>query len=176
MHARSWSRRLLVGPAAVGITLALIGCTGASTGAPTTAAGTTPESMAPAPGGSGAASGSVDVTLQEWAVVPATTSVAAGDVTFHVTNEGPEDEHEFVVIRTDLDAGALPTDANGAVDEAGAGIEVVDEVEEIAVGSSGDVTVNLAAGSYALICNIYDETEQEAHYQMGMRIGFDVSG
>lgn len=55
----------------------------------------------------------VQVNLQEWAVVPAPTTAAAGEVTFQVTNTGPEDVHEFVVLKTDLDPGALPVDANG---------------------------------------------------------------
>jgi uncharacterized cupredoxin-like copper-binding protein len=123
-----------------------------------------------------AAAGSVDVKLQEWAVVPASTSVAAGKVTFRVTNTGPADIHEFVVLKTDLDPGALPTDATGKVSEGGTGMEVIDEIEDIAVGQSQDLTVTLAAGKYVLLCNIYDETEKEAHYQMGMRIGFNVTG
>jgi uncharacterized cupredoxin-like copper-binding protein len=118
----------------------------------------------------------VEVTLQEWAVVPGAPSTAGGDVTFVVMNAGPEDVHEFVIVRTDLDPGALPTDETGAVVESGQGIEVVDEIEDIPVGETQEVTANLGPGSYALICNIYDETEQEAHYQLGMRVGFEVQG
>jgi len=129
----------------------------------------------PSPSPAAAGPGTVQVTLQEWAVVPASTSVAAGEVTFEVTNSGPEDIHEFVVLRTDLDPGALPVDANGAVTEAGAGIEVVDEIEDIPVGETQELTVTLAAGKYVLLCNIYDETEKEAHYKMGMRIAFEVT-
>jgi uncharacterized cupredoxin-like copper-binding protein len=117
----------------------------------------------------------VQVTLQEWAVVPASTSAAAGDVTFEVTNSGPEDVHEFVVLKTDLDPGALPVDATGAVTESGAGIVVVDEIEDIPVGETQALKVTLAVGKYALLCNIYDETEMEAHYTMGMRIAFEVT-
>jgi uncharacterized cupredoxin-like copper-binding protein len=120
--------------------------------------------------------GTVQVTLQEWAVVPASTSVAAGEVTFQVTNTGPEDVHEFVVLKTDLDPGALPVDANGAVTESGAGIEVVDEIEDIPVGETQSLTVTLAAGKYVLLCNVYDETDKEAHYKMGMRAQFEVTG
>ena len=111
----------------------------------------------------------VDVTLQEWAVVLSEASVPAGDVTFAITNEGPEDVHEFVILRTDLDMAALPTDDTGAVDEAGEGMEVVDEVEDVEVGASAELTVTLEAGSYVVVCNVYSEDEDEAHYQMGMR-------
>jgi uncharacterized cupredoxin-like copper-binding protein len=115
------------------------------------------------------------VTVQEFSVLPEASSASAGEVTFTVTNTGPDDVHEFVVIRTDLDPAALPTDDTGAVDEAGEGIEVVDEIEDIAVDATESVTVNLEAGSYALICNIYDKAENEAHYKMGMHTGFTVS-
>jgi uncharacterized cupredoxin-like copper-binding protein len=117
----------------------------------------------------------VSVTLQEFAVGTDPASVSAGSVTFNLENKGPDDTHEFVVIRTDLDPTALPTDENGAVDETGEGIEVVDEVEEIPVGDTPTLTVDLTAGSYVLICNIFDESENEAHYQEGMRTGFTVS-
>jgi uncharacterized cupredoxin-like copper-binding protein len=117
----------------------------------------------------------VDVTLQEFAVVPSESSVPAGSVTFEATNEGPEDDHELVVIRTDLAIDALPTGENGAVDEEGAGIEVLDEIEEFPPGETQSLTLDLAAGSYVLICNIFDEEEQEAHYQEGMRVALTVT-
>lgn len=118
----------------------------------------------------------VNVTLQEWAVLPDPGSVPAGEVTFSITNDGPEDVHEFVVIATDLDAGELPTDETGTVDEAGEGIEeVVGEIEEIAVGATEELTVSLEAGTYALLCNIYSEEEAEAHYAMGMHTAFSVT-
>jgi uncharacterized cupredoxin-like copper-binding protein len=116
----------------------------------------------------------VDVTLQEFAVIPSEATVGAGEVTFDVTNEGPDDVHEFVVIRTDLSPEALPTVEDGSVDEAGEGLEVIDEIEDIPVGDSSSLTVDLEAGNYVLICNIYDATEDEAHYQEGMRVAFTV--
>jgi uncharacterized cupredoxin-like copper-binding protein len=125
--------------------------------------------------GCGGGGEDVSVTLQEFAVGSDPSSVSAGSVTFNLENKGPDDTHEFVVIRTDLDPTALPTDENGAVVETGAGIEVVDEVEEIPVGDTPTLTVDLTAGSYVLICNIFDESENEAHYQEGMRTGFTVS-
>ena len=97
-------------------------------------------------------------------------------MTFRVTNKGPEDIHEFVVLKTDLGPGALPVDADGAVTETGAGIEVIGEIEDIPVGQTQDLTVTLVTGKYVLLCNIYDATEKEAHYTMGMRIAFEVTG
>jgi uncharacterized cupredoxin-like copper-binding protein len=136
--------------------------------------GASPSTAATDPPAAGGAT-TIDVTLQEFAVIPSADAAPAGDVTFKITNQGPEDVHELVIIKTDLGASALPTDADGAVDEAGAGMEVIDEVEDLAVGSAEDLTVNLAAGKYVLLCNIYDESEDEAHYKMGMRIDFTVN-
>jgi len=124
--------------------------------------------------GCGGGGEDVDVTLQEFAVGTDPSSVSAGSVTFNIENKGPDDTHEFVVIRTDLDPTALPTEENGAVAETGEGMEVVDEVEDIPVGDTPTLTVDLESGSYVLICNIYDESEKEAHYQEGMRVSFTV--
>ena len=107
-------------------------------------------------------------------MIPDADSAEAGDVTFNVDNVGPDDVHEFVMIKTDLDADDLPTADNGSVDEEGAGVEVIDEIEDIPVGETQSVTANLDAGAYVLICNIFDEDEDEAHYQEGMRTAFTV--
>lgn len=123
----------------------------------------------------GESAATIDVTLQEWAVVVSDDSAPAGEVTFSITNDGPEDVHEFVVFMTDLDVEALPTDDTGAVDEEAEGIAVIGEVEDVAVGDSAELTVTLEPGSYALVCNIYSEDEDEAHYQMGMRTAFTAT-
>jgi hypothetical protein len=119
----------------------------------------------------GGGGGTLDVTLQEFSVLPAEDSVSAGEVTFDVTNEGPNDPHELVVIRTDLASDALPTTAEGGVDEEGEGIEVIGEIEEFPPGESRSGSFDLDAGSYVLICNVVEEEdgEVEAHYQQGMR-------
>ena len=119
--------------------------------------------------------GTVNVTVQEFAVIPATTSAPAGDVTFNVTNTGPEDTHEFVAFSTELAPQDLPTEANGSVDEKGKGVDLIDEIEDIAVGTTESLTVELEAGSYVLVCNIYDKEEQEAHYEQGMYTAFTVT-
>lgn len=117
----------------------------------------------------------VEVLLNEFAVVPDKTTVPAGSITFNATNQGPDDEHEFVIIRSDLAPGALPTGADGSVPEDE--VDFVDEIEGLAVGASGSVTVDLAAGKYVLICNIV-QTEPdgtiESHYQQGMRNALTV--
>ena len=118
----------------------------------------------------------VDITLQEFAVIPSPASASAGEITFNVTNEGPNDPHEFVVFQTDLSPEALPTSEDGSVNEAGEGVTLIDEIEDIAVGDAPTLTVSLDAGSYVFICNIVEEEEGalESHYQEGMRVGFTV--
>jgi uncharacterized cupredoxin-like copper-binding protein len=118
--------------------------------------------------------GTVEIALQEWAVGAVPASVDAGSVAFGATNEGPDDVHEFVVIATDLAITELPTVEDGSVEETGEGLEVIGEIEDIPVGETQSVTLDLEAGNYALICNIYDAEEDEAHYQEGMRTSFTV--
>jgi uncharacterized cupredoxin-like copper-binding protein len=143
------SRRALVAAAAAALALATAGCSG---------------------GG-----GTVAVTLQEFSIGTDPTSADAGEVTFEATNEGPNDIHEFVVFKTDLALTDLPTDENGAVVEDGEGVELIGEIEDVEVGDTKSVTLDLEPGAYVFICNIWDEEEQEAHYQEGMRTSFTVS-
>ena len=57
-------------------------------------------------GGGDLKSTTVNVKLGEWFVFSNSVSVAAGSVTFDVTNEGGKD-HNFVVIKSDLAPSAL---------------------------------------------------------------------
>ncbi len=137
---------------------------------------TTPAATGTAAGASTAAAGTiVEVLLDEFAVVPDKSTVSAGEITFRATNEGPDDEHELVIIRSDLAPDKLPTGDDGSVPEDE--VDFVDEVEGLAVGASDEITVDLAAGKYVLICNIV-QTEPdgtiESHYQKGMRRALTV--
>jgi uncharacterized cupredoxin-like copper-binding protein len=122
-----------------------------------------------------AEAGPVQITLQEFSVGTVPSTAPAGSVTFDIENKGPDDAHEFVVFKTDLGPTELPTNPDGSVNEEGEGLELVDEVEEIEPGDTGNLTVDLDAGNYVLICNIFDKAEDESHYQEGMRTGFTVS-
>lgn len=131
-------------------------------------------------GGGAGGGGTVEVTLQEWAVIPAQSSGEAGSVTFNVTNDGPDHPHELVVIRTDLAPDALPTMPEGMVDEEGEGIEVIGEIEEFSPGETRSATFDLDPGSYVLVCNVAGEEGGEhggggeIHYKMGMFAAFTV--
>jgi hypothetical protein len=162
-------KRRLVAVGAIALAIGVLPACGgddSSSTAATSAAATT--------GSTGDGGTSVAITLQEFAIAAAPASAPAGSVTFDVTNTGPDDVHEFVIIKTDLSPTELPTDETGAVLEEGEGMEVVDEIEDIPVDANETLTAELEAGNYALICNIYSEDEQEAHYAEGMRIGFTV--
>jgi uncharacterized cupredoxin-like copper-binding protein len=109
---------------------------------------------------------SMDVSLTEFAITPDALTAAAGEVTFTIKNDGTM-EHEFVIIRTDLAADALPTDGS-TVDEEG--LDVIDEAEGIAPGDTATLTVRLEPGAYVVICNL------PGHYAGGMRASLLVSG
>jgi hypothetical protein len=127
-------------------------------------------------GGDDAAGNEVNVTLREFEVVADPDSAAAGEITFVATNEGPDDPHELVIVKTDLAANALPTNEDGSYDEEADGAELIDEIEEFAVDTTETLTVALEEGAYVLLCNLVEEEEGEieAHYQLGMRTAFTV--
>ncbi len=116
----------------------------------------------------------VDVALTEWEITAEVTSVPAGPVRFTTTNAGTL-SHELVIIKTDLPPNQLPTREDGSVDEGG--LEVIGRVRAVAPGAFERVTVTLAPGQYALICNIADAQggELRSYYQLGMHTAFIVS-
>jgi uncharacterized cupredoxin-like copper-binding protein len=91
----------------------------------------------------------------------------AGRVTFEVNNATKDHtEHEFVVLRTDMNDAQLPVH-NGQVAESR--FKKMGEVEDLAQGSTKRLSVKLAPGHYVLICN------RPGHYEMGMHTSFVVS-
>lgn len=102
----------------------------------------------------------VVATLKEMSITLDQTTVPAGPVTFAVTNAGSL-THELVVIRTTAADGALPPgDEAGKVSEAG----WVGETGDMAPGQFSGLTVYLAPGTYAIICN------DPGHYTAGMHL------
>ena len=115
----------------------------------------------------------VDITLREWAVQAGQSSVGAGEIYFLVENAGPEDAHEFVIIKTDLGPLDLPFEDNRVPEDE---VDIIDEIEPFAPDSSASLTVDLTAGKYLFICNIAEEEdgEIESHYKKGMVATFTV--
>jgi uncharacterized cupredoxin-like copper-binding protein len=126
-------------------------------------------SSSPAASSAGSpAAGATDVSaaLSEFKIDLGANSAAAGSVSFDLKNDGTT-THEFVVFRTDLAPDKLPLSEDGTeVDEEGEGITAVDEVEDLEPGTTGNLTVDLPAGHYVLICNL------PAHYTSGMHAEF----
>jgi uncharacterized cupredoxin-like copper-binding protein len=117
--------------------------------------------------GDSAASG-VGATEKDFSIALDPSTASAGSVTFNIDNQGPA-THEFVVFKTDLAPDALPTASDGTVDEEGKGVQHIDEVEDIAAGSTETLTTDLKPGSYVVICNL------PGHYQQGMHAPLTVS-
>lgn len=113
----------------------------------------------------------IDAALTTYKITLSKNTANAGDITFHVHNDATDLKHEFVIFKTDLPDDQLPLNAEGAVDENGAGITHIDEVE-VEPGQAADLQVNLQPGKYVMICNINDNNEQ--HYQHGMHVPFTV--
>jgi uncharacterized cupredoxin-like copper-binding protein len=109
----------------------------------------------------------VQVTLSDFNVVPERSSAAAGSVTFEVVTSG--DTHDFSVLRTDLPANALPTGPVDNADITSSDIEVIDSIAPMDSGESATLTLDLSAGNYVLICNVYN------HYSLGMTAAFTVN-
>ena len=116
--------------------------------------------------GANATSNDITGTLHEWAVEVDATTAEAGDVTFTMTNEGTIG-HEFLVVKTDIAVGEIPLDGDHFAEPTD-GIEVINEIGEFAKDTTESLTVNLAPGTYQLVCNLPD------HYDAGMFISFKV--
>jgi len=117
----------------------------------------------------------VGVVLSEFVVEPEEDSVDAGEVTFAVDNQGGE-THEFLVVEA-ASADDLPVDEDGAFDEEAFGEDnVLGEVEDVAAGDDAELTLDLDAGDYVLLCNLVEEEdgEVESHFAEGMLATFTV--
>jgi len=115
-------------------------------------------------GGSGAPL--VQITERDFHI-GAPAHVAAGDVTFRVHNNGP-DQHEFIMVK--VASPKLPFRTDGyTVDE-----ESIQNAEPGSLvpgqpGATRDLTVHLVAGRYVLFCNM------SGHYLGGMHQDLIVS-
>jgi uncharacterized cupredoxin-like copper-binding protein len=126
-------------------------------------------------GDEGAGGTQVDVVLSEFIIEPSEDTVDAGEVTFNLDNQGGE-THEFVVVDA-ASVDDLPLDADEAFDEAAYGEDnVLGEVEDVESGATAELTVDMAAGDYLLLCNIVEDEdgESESHFAEGMHTEFTV--
>ena len=103
------------------------------------------------------------ITLRDFAIEISETGFQPGSVTFEARNEGPS-VHEFEVFSGGTGEG-LEVSSGVADTES---LVLIDELEEIAPGTSGSLTLDLQPGTYAVICNL------PAHYEQGMHASFTV--
>jgi len=119
--------------------------------------------------GAPAIAGTSVITVDMWdkpdgtqGMTLSTDSVSAGKVTFRVTNVSKTDqEHEFLIAKTELAADELPFTQEGArVDESK--LPGLQELGDLEPGDSGSLTLSLEPGKYLLFCN------EEGHVKAGM--------
>jgi uncharacterized cupredoxin-like copper-binding protein len=111
--------------------------------------------------------GGVTANLTDTSIQVAPNTVTSGDITFHIKNTSATAMHEFVIVQTDLSPEQLPMDADGNVAEDK--LSSPGEKGDIAAGQSADLTLNLPAGHYMLICNL------PQHFKEGMHTSFTVT-
>jgi uncharacterized cupredoxin-like copper-binding protein len=104
----------------------------------------------------------VDARLTEMRIADSVKAVAAGKVTFTVTNAGAM-KHEYVVLRTSQPAAALPV-SGGRASEAGH----VGEIGDLPAGATKTLTLDLRPGHYSIVCNL------PGHYAAGMHADLTV--
>lgn len=133
-------------------------------------------------GGSSGSSNTVAISMDDqggtYTMDTSPSSIAAGSVTFDISNVGLI-AHEFKVVKLN-DAGMaanlsdLPTEA-GLISESGNMVDGVGTIlgslleADLPADSSDELTLNLDAGEYMLLCNV------ATHYQLGMWSEFTVT-
>lgn len=121
------------------------------------------DTSSPAGGGSGAKTVATTITDSSLTLSPASTST--GETIFEVSNSGGQ-IHELEVFKGDVAHDALPVEGNVAKTD---GLELVDEIEDIAPSTTAELTLDLEPGSYVIVCNL------AGHYEAGLHSGFTVS-
>ena len=136
---------------AILLTALVAGCGGSTASvapgasAAATSAGT---SSAASPAGSATAASTTPVTVKDFKIEPIDVKVAAGNVTFAVTNQGPTVHN--VTIR----------DASGTV---------IVATKDLTPGSSETISAQLQPGSYVLFCSL------AGHESLGTKAALDVA-
>jgi uncharacterized cupredoxin-like copper-binding protein len=125
--------------------------------------------------GGGKSAAKVTVSLREWQIDTQPVEVRPGKVEFTVTNAGSQ-THQFVVVKSDLPPGQLPTTANNTVDESK--LNVAGSIVEIDPGVTATLQLELFSGKYIFICNLISSGNAggpaDPHYLNGMAASFFV--
>lgn len=108
-----------------------------------------------------AAATNVNVILTEFKVASAETTIPAGQVTLHITNNGAI-QHELLVFKSNLAPSQYPM-ADGGIAEDDPSIAKVSDGDNIDPGATQTRTVDLSTpGTYLFVCNI------PGHFMAGM--------
>jgi len=105
--------------------------------------------------------GSQGVTLS-------TDHVKPGKVLFKVKNVSTDEDHELLLVKTDLAPDAMPMDADGVRIEEDK-LEGLEELGDVHPGKTRNTTLTLKAGKYLLFCN------EAGHFKAGMYTTFTVA-
>jgi hypothetical protein len=102
----------------------------------------------------------IHVRLFEYTVTPDFASAPAGNIRFEAVNRSQTQVHELAVLRVLAD---------GSLENRG-------EIEDIAAGGEGKVTLELEPGTYVLACLIVpgEAGSEVDHFAEGMRADFTV--
>jgi uncharacterized cupredoxin-like copper-binding protein len=141
--------------AAVGAAAILLSACGGSTttnSEPASASDTRPQRIA--------------ATVGDYRIKIDRDTAPSGAVSFDIRNDGRV-VHEFVILRSDHAADALPREADEVAEDAAG--NVADEAEDIGPGKTVTLTTTLEPGRYVLICNL------TGHYRRGMHAAFRVT-
>lgn len=145
----------------------LVGSLAIALVAPAGAAASVPGSPADADPAAGLPPGThYPILLTEMSISTGYAYFPAGQVTFDIRNIGKV-THELVVIRTDVAPGLIPIDATSP--DKASEVGAVGEADDLAPGTSATLTLTLAPGRYAFICN------EPGHFAAGMHSGFTAA-
>lgn len=92
--------------------------------------------------------GKLAVTAKDFSFDAKDVQAKAGKLTVNLTNAGPS-PHEFVLLKSSADPGALPVKGGRVSEDASVG-----EIPEIDGGAKGRHTFDLKPGAYVFVCNI----------------------
>ena len=97
-----------------------------------------------------------------------TDHVKPGKVTFKVKNVSTDEDHELLLVKTDLAPDAFPMEADGARVEEEKFKGLV-ELGDVHPGKKRSTTIKVTAGKYILFCN------EAGHFKAGMYSAFTVA-
>jgi hypothetical protein len=138
---------------AVVVAAVVVGCGGG-----TASTSTSPSSSADA--------ARIAARVADYAIRLDRESAPRGIIAFDVRNDGRA-THQFVILRSDRAAAALPRAGDEVVERAAGRVQA--EAEGIGPGRTTTLRATLRPGRYVLLCNL------RGHYARGMRAAFRVT-